>query len=202
MKIIPLSTDFDEIDNADEGEIDEGFATVSLDDMLDSLKTTNENLPSRKIYGTYVDFVNIMIQKHKDKAINIMENATIMDSYDGDIHSNSDKEGCNVVSFSSQMFSNSTVAGGASTASSKNILTWQQFAGEEKFCNLLPLLIPVFQHKHELRSDDTHRGINLKILELHDGKIAYLLTQHSLYLRKHNPFLLCCCDRGQGARIK
>ena len=72
LKIIPLSTDFDEIDNTDEGGIDEGFASVSLVEMLDSLETTNGNLPSSKIYGTYVDFVNMMIQKHRDKAINIV----------------------------------------------------------------------------------------------------------------------------------
>ena len=202
LKIIPLPTDFDEIDNTDEGEIDENFASVSLDDLIDAIESSDENLPSSKIYGTYTDFVNMMLEKHRDKAINIVGNAAVLDSYDGAVHSNSDKARCNVVSFSSQLFSNSTVAGGASTASSKNILTWQQFVGEEKFGNLLPLLIPVFQKKHELRSAGPHQGINLKILELHDGKMAYLLTQHSLYSRKHNPFLLCCCDRGQGARSK
>ena len=172
LKIVPLPTDFDEVDNTDEGEIDENFASVSLDDLIDAIESSDENLPSSKIYGTYTDFVNMMLEKHRDKAIDIVGNAAVLDSYDGAIHSNSDKERCNVVSFSSQLFSNSAVAGGASTASSKNILTWQQFVGEEKFCNLLPLLIPVFQKKHELRNAGLHQGINLKILELHDGKMA------------------------------
>ena len=36
--------------------------------------------------------------------------------------------------------------------------------------------------------------------ELHDGKMLYLLTQHSLFNRKHKSFLLCSCGRGEGVR--
>ena len=39
---------------------------------------------------------------------------------------------------------------------------------------------------------------NIIYFELHDGKMLYLLTQHSLFNRKHFPFLLCKCQRGQG----
>ena len=36
--------------------------------------------------------------------------------------------------------------------------------------------------------------------DLHDGKVLYLLTQHSLFNRKHYPFLLCKCQRGAGVK--
>ena len=39
---------------------------------------------------------------------------------------------------------------------------------------------------------------NITCFELHDGKILYLLTQHSLFYFKYFPFLLCKCQRGQG----
>ena len=38
----------------------------------------------------------------------------------------------------------------------------------------------------------------VSFFELHDGKMHYLLTQHSLFNRKHKPFLLCKCMRGAG----
>ena len=33
---------------------------------------------------------------------------------------------------------------------------------------------------------------------MHDGKMLYLLTQHSQWNRKHHPFLLCTCKKGEG----
>ena len=36
--------------------------------------------------------------------------------------------------------------------------------------------------------------------DMHDGKMLYLLTQHSLFNRKHHPFLLCNCKRGAGVQ--
>ena len=36
--------------------------------------------------------------------------------------------------------------------------------------------------------------------DLHNGKMLYLLTQRSLYNRKHHPFLLCKCQRGVGVQ--
>ena len=35
---------------------------------------------------------------------------------------------------------------------------------------------------------------------MHDGKMLYLLTQHSLYNRKYKPFLLCKCSKGEGVQ--
>ena len=41
---------------------------------------------------------------------------------------------------------------------------------------------------------------NNKILfyDIHDGKMLYLLTQHSLFNHRHHPFILCTCKRGEG----
>ena len=36
--------------------------------------------------------------------------------------------------------------------------------------------------------------------DIHDGKMLYLLLQHSQWNRKHNPFLLCECSRGEGVK--
>jgi hypothetical protein len=34
--------------------------------------------------------------------------------------------------------------------------------------------------------------------DIHDGKMLYLLAQHSHFTRKNYPFLLCKCKRGDG----
>ena len=36
--------------------------------------------------------------------------------------------------------------------------------------------------------------------DTHDGKMIYILTQHSLYIRKHYPELLCKCKRGTAVK--
>lgn len=41
-------TDFDEIDNIDEGKIDETFASVSLDNVLESLESINAKFTSQQ----------------------------------------------------------------------------------------------------------------------------------------------------------
>ena len=35
---------------------------------------------------------------------------------------------------------------------------------------------------------------------MHDGKIVYALIQRALWNRKHTPFLLCKCKRGDAVR--
>ena len=63
---------------------------------------------------------------------------------------------------------------------------------------MLPAVKGYFENKNVLRNDDTRQ--NYWYYDLHDGKMLYLLTNHSLWNRKHNPFLLCTCDRGEGVR--
>ena len=181
--------------------LDDPFASISLDDLMGTIDENMETLDSSRIFGNYETYLDILLDKQKDKGRTIHGNVAVIDSYDGAIHSNTDKQRCNVVSFSSQIFSNSLVAGGhISTAASTNILTWQQFIGEEKLGTLLPVLEEIFETKREIERKVVEHGTNIKMLELHDGKMLYLLTQHSLFSRKFTPFLLCCCSRGEGAR--
>jgi hypothetical protein len=39
---------------------------------------------------------------------------------------------------------------------------------------------------------------NYRYYDIHDGKMLYLLTQHSLWDRKFRSFLLCTCKREEG----
>ena len=45
---------------------------------------------------------------------------------------------------------------------------------------------------------ETLIGCNVDYIDLHDGKMLYLLTQNSLWNRRHHPFLLFKCKRGEG----
>ena len=38
------------------------------------------------------------------------------------------------------------------------------------------------------------------LYDIHDAKMLYLLTGHSLYTRTHKLFILCGCRRGEGVR--
>jgi hypothetical protein len=118
----------------------------------------------------------------------------VLDSYDGAEHSTTAGKRKNVISFSSQLFCKETVASGETTAGSFNILTWQQVMGEEKASVLFPVLVPIFEEKTDLMQRKPH----IRIYEMHDGKMHYILSQHSLWNCKHHPYLLCKCKRGQG----
>ena len=52
-----------------------------------------------------------------------------------------------------------------------------------------------------MEKDGTHTtivdGCEMCFYHLHDGKMLYLLTQHSLFNRKNRPFLLCSGERGE-----
>ena len=71
----------------------------------------------------------------------------MLDSYDGDEHTKSPRNRINIVSYSTQMFSSSTVSAGILPTKSVNILTWQQVLGEEKSANIFPSLGSVFDMK-------------------------------------------------------
>ena len=95
-------------------------------------------------------------------------------------------------------------SGKVTCGSSLNILTWQQLNGTENYSNMMPAVKNYFFEKGELY--DNKKSIhyltnnNISYYDLHDGKILYLLTQHSLWNRKHHPFLWCTCMRGEGVK--
>ena len=71
-----------------------------------------------------------------------------------------------------------------------------QELGQEKAETLFPLLKDVYKSKYQLSTTDGNRVY----YDMHDGKMLYILTQHSLYNRKHHPFILCTCKRGDAVR--
>ena len=82
--------------------------------------------------------------------------------------------------------------------------------GAETSANMLPAIQPIFERKKEIweKGCDVNsstctiinKDSNITMYDLHDGKMLYLMTQHSLFNRKHHPFLLCQCQRGEGVQ--
>lgn len=88
-----------------------------------------------------------------------------------------------VISFSCQIvLANLLKDNQVQAGSSLNILTWQQMLGPEKAKSLFPVVHNIYSKKKEMRNG------GYKFYDLHDGKMLYLLTQHLLFNRKHNPF--------------
>ena len=175
---------------------------LEIEDAFNILrqKDLNEDVESAKLDGNYDTWIGHLFDKKKD-TIGPDKNVIIIDSYDGAEHQKIKKKKTGVVSFSSKMFNSTTIKQeGGSCAGSLNILTWQQYIGDEKLCNLIPALDEVYKRKKAIRDNgmDKLNGGRASIYDLHDGKMLYLLTQHSLFNRKHHPFLLCKCHRGEG----
>ena len=122
----------------------------------------------------------------------------LIDSFDGCEHKNSEEGITSITSFSSTLFSHKTFMVGYSTNQTSNILTWQQFLGKEKDINVISSLKEHYQDRLELQKSLIAGGNKVNFYDLHDGKILYILTQHSLFTRKHHPYLLCSCGRGDG----
>ena len=92
------------------------------------------------------------MKKHEEKLTTVSGDFIVIDSYDGAEHSRNDEGRTNVLSYSSQVFNNQTLAMGTSTSSSFNILTWMQMVGEEKPANIFPVVKDHYDEKHRMRS--------------------------------------------------
>ena len=123
-----------------------------------------------------------------------------INSYNGAVHNQTKKGRKSIDSFSSQICSVTIIVDGASPGKSMNILTWQQYIGEENRTHIFPAIQKTLEDIQTLKKEGMTELPNnqLNYYELHDGKMLYLLTQHSLFNRKHFPFLLCTCGRGEG----
>ena len=171
------------------------------DPTASDTQSTDDQVVAAKLHGSYPDHVNILSKRCKrklqdDSANKYNEKEIVLDSYDGAHHTNNVKKKRNIISFSSQLLSERTVHQIGSSAESANILTWMQELGQEKAETLFPLLKDVYKSKHQLSTIDGNRVY----YDMHDGKMLYILTQHSLYNRKHHPFILCTCKRGDAVR--
>ena len=159
-----------------------------------------KNIEGARIKGQYDDWINYLVTKHEDHGRKLEGDVIVMDSYDGAEHMTLQKKKAGVVSFSTQAFNAYTIKEGNSVATSHDILTWQQYRGEENAENAFAATKAVYERKKYLRKNGLEKlqNCNISYYDLHDGKMLYLLTQHSLFNRKHQPFLLCTCQRGEG----
>ena len=157
-----------------------------------------ERLDGAKIDGDYSTYIQLLENKHVNEGRTIDGNVAVLDSFDGAEHIRSKKAITSVVSFSSSLLCTSWINSRSVTAgSSLNILTWQQMKGAESIYTLTPAVESYYQSKKVLCQQSRSRN-NYSYYDLHDGKMLYLLTQHSQWSRKNNPFLLCKCNRGEG----
>ena len=68
---------------------------------------------------------------------------------------------------------------------------------KEKGSYLFPCLKEHFSENKKVLNNVTNVSKKIFSNHMHDGKMLYILTQHSLYNHKHHPFL-CAYQRGQG----
>ena len=158
-----------------------------------------KELIGAKIDGGYAEYMNLMVNKHVDNGRRSIDGndvgRIVIDSIDGAEHRKSKSDITSIISFSSAMFVSDWIQAKEITAgSSLNILTWQQLRATETLHTMMPAVKDYFEEKKAYRESRT----NDFFYDLHDGKMLYLLTQHSAWNRKHKPFLLCNCLRGEG----
>ena len=185
------------------------FVGKSDIDMKDALEEIRKSKDSNKeddvmvarIDGSFEDYVKMMTDKYSNMKIELDNNRIVIDSYDGAEHKKTTKGKVGLVSFNSQLLSPSSITK-CSPASSLNILTWQQLVGEEKLNLLIPALKGIYKSRADMRRKELEEdGKPMHTFyQLHDGKMLYLLTQHSLFNRKNYPFLSYACQRG--ARLR
>ena len=85
--------------------------------------------------------------------------------------------------------------------------------GAETSTNMLPTIQPIFERRKEIRekgcnvnSSSTYtitiinKDSKITMYDLHDSKMLYLMTLHSLFNCNHHPFLLCNCQQGEGVQ--
>ena len=177
---------------------------VSMTHCMEQIKLarSTDKIQGARIKGSFEDYVKLMIADHEKKGRKFGSGKIVVfDSYDGAEHSKTDKKKTSVISFSSKMLSQATIRDGNSAGKSFDILTWQQMKCDEKASTMFPICERVFKERREIERTGTHKKLvkdcELCFYSLHDGKMLYLLTQHSLFNRTHKPFLLCSCRRGE-----
>ena len=182
-------------------------ALVLLSDKL-SNQDGNLEIVGAKLSGSLNNFVDLMVSKvmrsalkHKVDVID-GEDLILLNSFDGAEAIKTKKKITSVISFSSSIITSSTIQNKVLQAgSSSNILTWQQVIAKED----LPTMQKTLESYIIKRQEYVLQNLPVKDLplskvwcyDIHDAKMLYLLTQHSLWNRKHHPFLMCNCKRGE-----
>ena len=62
----PIEENEDEIDT-----VDDTFTSISLDDIMEALESSDAALACSRLYGTYRDYCNILLSKHRKKNRNL-----------------------------------------------------------------------------------------------------------------------------------
>ena len=167
-------------------------------------ESTSDSIEGAKIEGGYENHMKLLMEAHRLKGREIKNNEVIvLDSIDGAEHLRSKNRITSVISFSSTIFTSKWLnEGHVSAGSSQNMLTWQQVRGTESLFTMMPAVKQYFEEKRvlALRSLNNASTTKFRFYDLHDGKMLYLLTQHSMWNRMYNPFLLCTCSRGDGVK--
>ena len=190
--------DFDDMQQQQVLDANEEF------DLEVALQQMSELSESGKVVGAvmegeYEDYIMRLEKKHEDagRIIEDDSDVIVLDLIDGAEHLRSKKKITSVISFSTSLTCGSWInKSEVSAGNLLNILTWQQLRGKETIHTMLPAVESYFREKKRLRESTENR--NYYFYDLHDGKMLYLLTQHSQWSRKNHPFLLCKCGRGEG----
>ena len=182
-------------------------ALVMLSDKL-SNPNGNLELVGAKLSGSLNNCVDLIVSKvmncAKKHNVEVMngEDLILLNSFDGAEAIKTKKKITSVISFSSSIITSSTIQHRVLQAgSSSNILTWQQVIGKEDLTTMQKTLESYLIKRQEY----VLQNLPVKDLplskvwcyDIHDAKMLYLLTQHSLWNRKHHPFLMCNCKRGE-----
>ena len=173
-------------------------------------KKSNDNITKivgANIESTYIEMVQLMLKKHAAKGHSLAngdDEVIIINSFDGAEAFKSRKNVNSVVSFSSSLLTSKMIYNDQIKAGeSFNILTWSQAMGKETFGLIQKVLGPKYwEERHSLSIGKTSLpdvpDSKVWIYDVHDGKMLYSLLQHSMWNRRHNPFLLCKCTRNAG----
>ena len=153
------------------------------------------------IDGGYYHYIKLLESNHEKNGRKVKSGSDVIviDSIDGAEHSRSNKSVKSIISFSSTLFTPDCILNKDVTAgSSLNILAWQQIQAVENVPTMSASTQQYFQQKTDLKTCDDLNNSNYTFYDLHNGKMLYLLTQHCSWSRKHHPFILCKCKRGEG----
>ena len=152
-----------------------------------------------RIKGGFETCLSVMFNEHKSKYKYDLEgkNIGILNSFDGANHLHNEEGSQPVISCSSQLFSRESLDHGLFSGS-EDILTWLQAMGKEDFATMKKL-VEAHYRERAIKIQELERKYKCKIIcyDVHDGKMLYILSQHSNYNRKNYPMLTCRCKRGE-----
>lgn len=138
------------------------------------------------------EFGDNFFDNHKDRLLLIC-------SADGARHQITSEGDLNVISFNMTLTSKALLAKEYTTTQSHNILTFMQVTSDKTDYIVLTAYNQFCKDRAGFSSynlDEKYHNLNIDMLELHDAKFVYALTQHFLFSREYYLFLLCRCSRG------